>query len=340
MPYTYANLGQSNGSGDALALFDDEFTGEVRHTFQTKTAFLDKQRIRRITNAKGATFSSYGRLTGEYHIPGTELGGQNVGKAETYIPVDNKFAIPVWVPDILEAMSNIDDRREIRMELAYGLSKAYDQNSARNITLGARVGSDLTARPGGRTGGVSAAENANIVAAGGTIDSRLRSATASTVAADLRALISGARLSLDEDDVPDDDDMTYTALRPMQYHLLAQSPGVEMNRDYGGMGSAAMSVVPVVAGTRLFKTNHLPGTDLTGSAPTNGPTQLYKDFSQTIGLTFHASAAGTVQLLDVTYERDRVVERQADLIVGSFAFGQGILRPEAIRELTVWDGVS
>jgi hypothetical protein len=341
-----AVLGQVNGSGDALALFDDEFTAEVRHTFKTKSVFLARQRTRTIRNAKGATFSSYGRLTGQYHIPGNAVVGQNVNKAETYIPVNNLYTVPVWLANAYEAMSNLDDKNEIRMEIAYGLANPYDIDVARTLVLGARRASDLATRPGGRTGGFASSGlptwdgSTNIYG----VDARLRNANAKTDAAVLRDLISKARETLDEDDIPEDDGLTNCALKPAQYHLLLRSPGVEMNRDFGGMGSAAQAVIPQIAGINLVKTNNLPTANLVGSGggqnvPANSPwAGTNYTFNQTTALVWHASAAGTVQLTDVTYESEYSVERQATLILGKYMFGHGILRPETIREITSWNG--
>ena len=354
-----ARLGQVNGAGaDTLALFDDEFTAEVRHTFQTKSAFINRQRIRRIRNAKSATFSSYGRLTGSYHLPGAAVIGQNTLKAETTIGVNNVFTVPVWIPNIDEAMSNLDDRAEIRTELAYGLQRPYDIEVARTLVLGARRPSDLASRPGGRTGGRPGTAMpqpfqtnpipvwTGVGSANWGVDVRLRGASAKTNAISLRTIISNARLTLDEDDIPEDDGMTFCALRPAQYHLLARIGSDEMNRDFGGNGSAAESYLPMIAGIKLVKTNHLPTANLEAADQlAGGPynflpgitlanTAISVPFANTVGLVWHASAAGTVQLFDVTYESEYTVERQATLLLGKYCFGHGVLRPEAIRELT------
>ena len=228
------------------------------------------------------------------------------------------------------------------MEISYGLIKKYDTDVARRLCLGARTASSLTTRAGGRTGGFAGSGLPTWDGSSNKygVDDRLRNANARTDAAVLRGLISVAAETLDEDDVPDDDDMRYCALRPAQYHLMVRSPGVEVNRDYGGMGSSATGYIPMIDNVRLVKTNHLPIADYDATADDpNGPLSGTIDYGNTTALVWHAAAAGTVQLIDVTYESEYTAERQATLILGKYAFGHGLLRPECVREITNWGGV-
>ncbi|MFA5623318.1 MAG: capsid protein, partial [Candidatus Dojkabacteria bacterium] len=57
------------------------------------------------------------------------------------------------------------------------------------------------------------------------------------------------------------------------------------------------------------------------------------NFSNTYGVVFHEEAVGTVKLMDIATEMDRLIEYQADLMVGKYAMGHGILRPECAVEL-------
>ena len=52
-----------------------------------------------------------------------------------------------------------------------------------------------------------------------------------------------------------------------------------------------------------------------------------------VGLYMHRSALGTVKLRDLSLERARRAEYQADMIVAKYAMGHGYLRPEAVGAL-------
>ncbi|MCS5736653.1 major capsid protein, partial [Herbiconiux daphne] len=54
-----------------------------------------------------------------------------------------------------------------------------------------------------------------------------------------------------------------------------------------------------------------------------------------VALVAHRSALGTVKLKDLSLERARRSEYQADAIIGKYAMGHGVLRPEACGALVV-----
>jgi len=116
-----------------------------------------------------------------------------------------------------------------------------------------------------------------------------------------------------------------------------------VNKDVGGVGSIASGSIPQVAGITIYKSNHIPSTDL--SAVTSGDGAASNDvfgangagyngnFTNTLGIVAHSAAVGTVKLLDLATESEYQIERQGTLFVAKYAMGHGVLRPECAIEL-------
>jgi hypothetical protein len=65
----------------------------------------------------------------------------------------------------------------------------------------------------------------------------------------------------------------------------------------------------------------------------SGPTAYQGTFTTVAGLVMHKSAVGTVKLIDLGMEMAYDIRRQGTLIVGKYAVGHGILRPESAVEI-------
>ena len=103
------------------------------------------------------------------------------------------------------------------------------------------------------------------------------------------------------------------------------------NKDVGGTGSLAKGNVIEVAGITIFKSNNIPAASISADA---GAQNTYNgDFSDTVGVVFQRGAVGTVKLKDLAVESEYQVERQGTLLVGKYAMGHGILRPEAAVQM-------
>ena len=166
--------------------------------------------------------------------------------------------------------------------------------------------------------------------------------------AELVAALFTAAQKLDENDVPSDG--RFCVLRPQEYYkLITGGAGAlaistsAVNKDVGGVGSIASGSIPQVAGITIYKSNHIPSTDL--SAVTTGDGASNNDvfgangagyngnFTNTLGVVAHAAAVGTVKLLDLATESEYQIERQGTLFVAKYAMGHGVLRPECAIEL-------
>ena len=132
--------------------------------------------------------------------------------------------------------------------------------------------------------------------------------------------------------------------------MLASGEDV-INRDFGGRGDVATGNIPMVAGIKIYKSNHLAdvATDLSSDNGGDGSTAVKNDVFGSAGAGYngnlsitqiiggHPSAIGTVKLLDLATESDYKVELQGNLFVAKYAMGHGILRPEASFEVSVSD---
>jgi hypothetical protein len=91
----------------------------------------------------------------------------------------------------------------------------------------------------------------------------------------------------------------------------------------------AKGQVRYVAGFEIVKTNNAPF----GSNISTGPTAYRVDATNTVAVCAHKSAVGTVKLLDVRSEMVYSALHQGTFLIGSYALGSGILRPESAVEI-------
>jgi hypothetical protein len=304
---TVSRLGQANGAGDSDALFLKKFAGEVLGAFSETNVALSRTMVRSIESGKSAQFPATWKATASYHTPGTEIVGQVINANERVIVIDDLLISDVFIASIDEAKAHYDFRSEYSKQLGAALSRTMDRNILQVGLLAARASATVT---GGN---------------GGTV---ITDADALTNADSLVGSIFAAAQALDEKDVPEGD--RYVFLKPAQWYLLINSSSKLVNRDYtrsenGGVDSAELGFV---AGMKVVKTNNLPQSNVA-----TGPSAYQGNFSTVAGLVMHKSAVGTVKLIDLGMEMAYDIRRQGTLIVGKYAVGHGILRPESAVEI-------
>lgn len=202
-------------------------------------------------------------------------------------------------------MNHWDYSSPIARDIGMALAREFDVNVLRNFLLAARASATV--------------EDGN----GGTI---ITSATSATAADALIDAAFDAAQAMDEKDVPEGD--RYLFVKPEQYYLLVNDSSKLINVDYGnaGNGSTAGGKVYRVAGLEIVKTNNLPQTDVvTGNYQGN--------FSTVVACAVQKSAVGTVKLIDLSMQMEDSVRHQGTLMVGRYAVGHGILRPECAVEI-------
>lgn len=140
-------------------------------------------------------------------------------------------------------------------------------------------------------------------------------------------------MAFDEKDVPQSDRVGI--VKPAQYALMAQTTSL-INKDWGGAGVYADGSILKVNNIAIVKSNNLPTSVVAAVA---GENNTYDgDFSNTAALIMQKSAIGTVKLMDLAVQMtgdDVKVMYQGTLVVGKYAMGHGILRPECAVEVAI-----
>lgn len=304
-----SRLGQINLAGDPQALFLKVFSGLVQEQYDRYTIYRDAVTGRVIAYGKSAQFPTTGLANVRYHTPGAEITGQSIPMAEKIILLDDLLISDLFVADIDELMNHYEVRGNYAHQMGQALARFDDQNISRVITNAARGTKVVT------TG-----------FDGGTITD----ADLATDGTKVWAGIFNAGVGLDQKDIPPGD--RTAMLDPVRYALVVRSEK-PLNTDInpGGNGSIATGKVFLVNDIPLRKTNNMAQVDDRANAMM--PAARQHDYSTTIGQVFHRSAAGTVQLQDLTMEMERDMRRQGTLMVGKFVKGYGDLRPEGSYEL-------
>lgn len=328
---TPSRLGQVNATGsDTNELFLKVFSGEILTTFEEMNVMKGLHTIRTISNGKSAQFPVTGIATAKYHTAGENIADagnsylSSVKHAEKVITIDDVLLASTFISNIDELKNHYDVRSIYAKELGKALAKRFDVATMKTLVAAARSATTIS---GGKAG---------IAIDGGE--------AADFSAAVIQEKLFEAAQKLDENDIPNDG-QRYAILKPGDYYKLLQSGEDVINRDFGGRGDVATGSLPMVAGMRIFKSNHLTdvavaeasqdqdddssNNDVFGGSGTgyNG------DLSKTFIIGGHPSAVGTVKLLDLATESDYKLELQGTLFVAKYAMGHGVLRPEAAFEV-------
>ena len=304
-----SRLGQANGAGDPLALFLKVFAGEVLTAFMETNVALSRHVVRTIQNGKSASFPATWKGSASYHTVGTQIVGTTVNANERIITIDDLLVAPRFIALIDEAMNHYDVRSIYSRDIGMALARTFDQNVLQVIALAARASATVTGGDGG---------------------SQITAATARTDAAALESAIFDSVSALDSKNVPAND--RYVFLKPDQYYLLVQGSAKVINRDYNPTpnGGYAQGTVQQIAGCEIVMTNNLPQTLVN-----TGPTAYQGDFTNTAAIVSQKGAAGTAKLIDLALESEYLTLYQGTIMVGKYAVGHGILRPEAAVEIKV-----
>jgi len=343
-------LDENNTGAGNDALFLKKFSGEILQTFEESNIFKPLHTIRTIDSGKSAQFPVTGIATANYHTPGeniAEQGGSpdkylsDIGKTEKIINIDKMLVASTFLANIDDVKNHYDIRSVYANELGKALAVRFDTAVAKTFLGAARDSANLSATSAGSTYDVAGEAFGR-----GNLDP---TAVDTFTGAQLVGALFAAAQKLDENDVPSDG--RFCVLRPAEYYKLVTGADASntfsltsvINSDIGGQGSIASGNVPQIAGISLYKSNHLPSTDLSGGAGVDAGSSndifagngvgYDGDFRNTFGIVSHSAAVGTVKLLDLATESEYQIERQGTLFVAKYAMGHGILRPECAIEL-------
>jgi hypothetical protein len=342
-----SRVGLVEGGSDNNELFLKKFSGEILQTFEESNVFKALHTIRTIESGKSAQFPVTGIASASYHTPGENIadGGNSylsdIKKTEKIINIDKMLVASTFLANIDDVKNHYDIRSVYANELGKALAVRFDTALAKVFIAAARESANLSQV--GKAGGQLDVPN-NDFSAPGVVGT-----PASFTGADLVAAFFTAAQKLDENDVPSDG--RFCVLRPQEYYKLVTGADASnsfnllsaVNSDIGGQGSIAQGTVPQIAGISIYKSNHIPSTDLSSTSTGDGDSSndvflgngvgYNGDFRNSFGVISHSAAVGTVKLLDLATESEYQIERQGTLFVAKYAMGHGVLRPECAIEL-------
>ena len=331
------------------------FSGELFKGFQHNAIARDLVMRRTLKNGKSMQFIYTGRMSAEYHTPGTPILGQEnaLPVAEKMIQMDDLLISSAFVYELDETLAHYELRGEISKKIGYALAERYDRNIFRAITRGARQASPVGLTSSRREPG------------GGTVQVGSGSGAAAD-ALDAGKLIDAfydAAAMLDEKGVSGSGRVA--VISPRQYYSLLQSAGTVsglINRDVQGTALQSGQGIVEIAGIKIYKSMNIPfqgkfgtgsasaagaykGGDFVGAAIDNqadsvdGVNNDYgpaNGFATSCGLVFQKEAAGVVEAIGPQVQvtnGDVSVMYQGDIILGRLAMGADYLNPACAVEL-------
>ena len=325
------NLNKTPGLGltDNLTDYDAKyatylkiFSGEMIKAYESVCIAKETVQNRTLTNGRSLQFIYTGRMTADYHQPGTPiLGSDNPPVSEKIIVMDDLLVSSAFVDSLDEVLSHYSLRSEIANKIGYSLADAYDKKIFRIIAKSARQASPITASPGPEPGG-------SVIKLGSGNEFNAQ------------ALVDGffeAASILDEKNVPREG--RHAVLSPRQYYaLISQVDSNILNRQYGstqGNLNSGEGLVDI-AGISIKRSNNLPFMVGTVSKQLGENNDYSGDFSSSCGLIYQRDAAAVVQGIGPSIQTtggDVRTMYQGDLVVGRVAMGADWLNPAAAIEL-------
>ena len=325
------NLNKTPGLGltDNLTDYDAKyatylkiFSGEMIKAYESVCIAKETVQNRTLTNGRSLQFIYTGRMTADYHQPGTPiLGSDNPPVSEKIIVMDDLLVSSAFVDSLDEVLSHYSLRSEIANKIGYSLAEAYDKKIFRIIAKSARQASPITASPGPEPGG-------SVIKLGSGNEFNAQ------------ALVDGffeAASILDEKNVPREG--RHAVLSPRQYYaLISQVDSNILNRQYGstqGNLNSGEGLVDI-AGISIKRSNNLPFMVGTVAKQLGENNDYSGDFSSSCGLIYQRDAAAVVQGIGPSIQTtggDVRTMYQGDLVVGRVAMGADWLNPAAAIEL-------
>jgi len=305
------------------------FSGELFKAYESATIAKGTVQSRTLKNGKSMQFIFTGRMTADYHEPGTPiLGSGDPPVAEKTITCDDLLISSAFVYDLDETLAHYSLRSEISAKIGHALAEAYDKKIFRTIAQAARQAHPITAAPGPEPGG-----SVIKIGSGNQYDAQKL----------VDAFFEAASI-LDEKNLPKQN--RTAVLSPRQYYaLVSQVSSNILNRDYGntqGNLNSGEGLVSI-AGINIQRSNNLPfqaGTiaQVNGENSDAGVGQPGYDgaFADHAGLIYQKDAAGVVEAIGPSVQTtgaDIKTMYQGDLIVGRMAMGAGTLNPAAAIEI-------
>ena len=318
-------LGLTQGGADydsKYATYLKLFSGEMIKAYESSCIAKGTVQNRTLKNGKSLQFIYTGRMTADYHQPGTPiLGSGDPPVAEKTVLMDDLLVASAFLYDLDETLAHYSLRSEISAKIGHALAEAYDKKIFRTIALSARQAHPITAAPGPEPGGsVIKLGAGNEFNAQAIVDSFFEAASI-----------------LDEKNVPRAG--RSAVLSPRQYYaLISQVDSNILNRDYGSSQGNMNSGEGLyeIAGISIKRSNNLPFMAGTVTRVDGENNDYSGDFSAHCGLIYGRDAAAVVEGIGPSVQTtggDVKAMYQGDMIIGRLAMGADWLNPAAAIEL-------
>ncbi|MEG2313354.1 phage capsid protein [Brevundimonas sp.] len=300
---------KAGGTAGNIDLLLDLFGGEIQAAYERMTVMRDKHRVIKVENGKSARFPRVGIAEAKYHVPGTEILGDQIPHDEIVLTPDDKLISSVFVADIHEIMNHFDVRAEYTRLLSEAIAVQYDQNVMRAVIKAART-NDLL---------------------GGPVSSPVQVAGLDTDATKLFKAISDAKMQLDMNGVRVDSEPVYALLKTAQWYLLAQSDK-NLNRDFnGGDATIRNHTLTTIDGVNIVKSNICPWAD--DRTNLDIPARYRIATNTTVGAVWTKDAVGTAEVQAMSVQTEEQIRKQGTLIVARQMSGTDTVRSSNAVEL-------
>ena len=309
---------------DKNALFLKVFSNEILATFNAATVLKERTRVRTITAGKSASFAAIGKTVAEYHVPGTELLGNNFLQDEVVVTIDDMLIAHTFISNYEDAKNHYDVRAEFSTQMGQALAQTYDRN------LFGLAGSKAMTPSSSGIADQGVAERINL----DTDQAGAGNTTTNTT----NDIIDGLYLAKQKFDEKNVQGEINCFVSPKVYYALVQNDKV-LNRDFltSGNGDYANANILKVAGMPIIMTNNMAVNHGASASTAKFPDFQSKygtDMTSMLALCMHKEALGTVQLMGLVTESSYDIRRQGELAVARMACGHGIIREEGIIGVT------
>lgn len=316
-------LDTNNPDAGRIKMYLTLFGGEVLTAYRRNSVTLGRHMERTIPNGKAANFPVLGRKVAQYLTPGNSLDDIRRAEQQTEvaIKIDGLLTADSLITDLDDFMNHYDVRREYAYQIGEALAMARDGGILAEIAKASLLTEELL--PGLGKGKVVTR----------TIEGGMATESEALGKAIISMLLE-VKTAMSKNYVPNDGRVCY--MLPVGVNALVASKDA-INRDFGAQASIIDANVVRIAGIDVVECPHLTvgGVTKVDNGTPDGliqgvghafPTE-YKD--KCIFLVAHRSTVGTLVLKSFAIEHGRRIDYQADQIVGKYAMGHGMLRPEA-----------
>lgn len=299
----YNGIGNNNGAGSSLELFEGRMMTDVVLYFQETNVLRDLITVKNITSGKSAAFPIVGNTSAVLKTnDASELVVQNIKHTDRVINIQGLLVAHSYVTDIDDAMLHYDPKAAHTESIGRSLSKYYDEQAILTAISAGKIVDATTAASAGLKAFDDDRFTKEITVALANI----------TSGAAIYAASVAAMTEYRSKDIVGDPSYLY---RPAQYFALLNNPSQDgltwVNDEYAQSGK-----VPMVLGGKVYYSPHFPAGTGTAGAIAAG------DY---LGLLFSKESVGAVELLSTSVRADYVPTRVSTLIVGKMAYGMGVL---------------